>query len=184
MLLLINNISSYLDDLKECLNKTGAKYNIQKYDELNGHSISNYKGIILSGRTNSVKEMNVSNMQTIRTAYKEDRPLLGICYGAEIMALAFNGSLQRLNERIVGDNAVTVKENNLLTNRKSLNVFESHGYHIARLPHELTCVADSINCKYEIIAHANKHMFGTQFHPELSRDGMEILNNFIRLTKS
>lgn len=184
MLLLVNNVSSYFNDLKECLNKINIQYMVKKYDELDGHSISNYDGIILSGRTNSMKEMNVANMRILRSAYKYDKPLLGICYGAEITALAFNGSLQRLSDRIVGDNDVTVKERNVLTDRKSLNVFESHGYRIARLPEEFTCVADSSNCKYEIIAHCKKHIFGTQFHPEVSRDGMEIVSNFIQLTKN
>ncbi len=184
MLLLVDNISSYFKDLKECLNKLDAQYVIKKYDELDGHSISNYDGIVLSGRVKSAKEMNVSNMHILRSAYKDDKPLLGVCYGAEIMALAFNGSLQRLSDRIIGDNDITVKKENVLTNKKSLNVFESHGYHIARLPEEFTCVADSSSCKYEIIAHTKKPIFGTQFHPEVSRDGMEILGNFTRLTRT
>jgi GMP synthase (glutamine-hydrolysing) len=184
MLLLVNNVSSYFNDLKEHLNKLDTKYVIKKYDELDGYSTSNYDGVILSGRTNSVKTMNVSNMHVLKSVYKDDKPLLGICYGAEIIALAFNGSLQRLNDRIVGNNYISVKKENVLTDRRSLNVFESHGYHIARLPEEFTCVADSPSCKYEIIAHEKKHIFGTQFHPEVSKDGMEILSNFIQLTKN
>jgi GMP synthase (glutamine-hydrolysing) len=184
MLLLVNNVSSYLDDLKECLNKLGALYTVRKYDELNGNSIKNYDGVILSGRTNNAKELNVSNIQIVKAAYNDDKPLLGICYGAEIIALTFNGSLRRLNERIVGENEINVNEDNMLTNRKSLNVFESHGYYIARLPEEFTCIADSSNCKYEMIEHRKRQIFGTQFHPEVSREGMEILRNFINLTKN
>ncbi len=184
MLLLINNLSSYLDDLRKCLNKLNVNYVVRKYDEHSDQSINNYDGIILSGRTNNAKEMNVFNMKILKSAYKDDKPLLGICYGAEITALAFSGSLQRMNNRIIGYNEIAVKKENVLTDRKSLNVFESHGYHIARLPQEFTCLADSSSAKYEIIAHAKKHIFGTQFHPEVSSDGLEILGNFIHLTKN
>jgi GMP synthase (glutamine-hydrolysing) len=184
MLLLVDNVSSYFNDLKECLNKLDTQYTVKRYDELDGRSINNYDGIVLSGRTSSVRAMNVSNIDVLKSAYKDDKPLLGICYGAEIMALAFNGSLQRLSDRIIGDNDIMVKKENVLTNKKTLNVFESHGYHIARLPEEFTCVADSNSCKYEIIAHVKKPIFGTQFHPEVSRDGMEILDNFIRLMRT
>ncbi|MEE8131988.1 MAG: gamma-glutamyl-gamma-aminobutyrate hydrolase family protein [Nitrososphaerales archaeon] len=184
MLLLVNNDSSYFNDLKECLNKLNAKYVVRKYDELDHHSVSNFDGIILSGRTNIVKAMNVSNIHILKSAYKDDKPLLGICYGAEIAALAFSGSLRRLSNRIMGNNDITLKRENVLTNRKSLNVFESHGYQITRLPEEFVCIADSSSCKYEIIANTKNHIFGTQFHPEVSRDGMEILGNFIQLTKN
>jgi GMP synthase (glutamine-hydrolysing) len=184
MLLLVNNISSYFDDLQECLRKIDSRYVVKRYDELDGFSVSNCDGIILSGRTGVVKEMNISNMQILRSAYREDKPLLGICYGAEITALAFNGSLSRLGERIVGDNEVMIRNHNLLTAKKSLNVFESHGFQIARLPDEFRCIADSRNCKYEMIEHEKKRIFGTQFHPEVSKDGVEILRNFSHLTKN
>lgn len=184
MLLLVNNISSYFDDLKKYVDQLDVQYNVKRYDELDGSSAGDYDGIILSGRTSTIKEINVSNMKILQYAYKDDRPLLGICYGAEIMALTFGGSLQRLNDRITGDNDVTVMKENTLTNKKSLNVFESHGYCIARLPKEFICIAESTNCKYEIIANERKPMFGTQFHPELSGDGMEILRNFVQVTKS
>ncbi|NMJ86531.1 MAG: glutamine amidotransferase [Thaumarchaeota archaeon] len=184
MLLMVNNVSSYSNNLEECLNKLNTKYVVHKYDELDDCSISNYDGIILSGRTKSVKAMNVSNMNILKSAYKDDKPLLGICYGVEIAVLTFNGSLQRLNNRIIGDNNITVKKESILTKRNTLNVFENHGYHIARLPEEFICIADSSSCKYEIIAHTKKHIFGTQFHPEMSIDGIEILRNFVGLTKN
>ena len=93
MLLMVNNVSSYSNNLEECLNKLNTKYVVHKYDELDDCSISNYDGIILSGRTKSVKAMNVSNMNILKSAYKDDKPLLGICYGVEITVLTFSGSL-------------------------------------------------------------------------------------------
>ena len=127
--------------------------------------------------------MNVANMRLVNLAYENDKPLLGICYGAEITALAFNGSLRRLNDRIIGDHTINVKKNNSLTDKKTLSVFESHGYYIAHLPQEFEGIADSTSCNYEIVAHSKRQIFGTQFHPEMSKDGLEILSNFVKLTK-
>jgi len=183
MLLLIDNLSSYINDLVRCLNDISAKHEIKRYDELDGCNASNYDGIILSGRTNNLKSMNVANMRLVNFAYENDKPLLGICYGTEITSLALNGSLRRLGSRIIGDHIISVNRNNPLTDKKILDVFESHGYYIARLPQGFAGIADSSNCKYEIIAHDTKQIFGTQFHPEISRDGLEILSNFVKLTK-
>lgn len=184
MLLVVDNSSSYFNDLVRCLNNIHAKHEIKKYDELDGYDASNYDGIILSGRMNNFKSMNVANMRLVNFAYKNDKPLLGICYGAEITALALNGSLRRLDSRIIGDHIINVNRNNPLTYKKILDVFESHGYYISRLPEGFAGIADSSNCKYEIIAHDTKQIFGTQFHPEISRDGLEIFSNFVKLTKN
>jgi len=183
MLLVVDNSSSYFNDLVICLNKVSAKHEIKRYDDLVSCNASNYDGIILSGRTSNLKSMNVANMHLVNFAYENDKPLLGICFGVEIMALALNGSLRRLGSRIIGDHIISVNSNNPLTDKERLNVFESHGYYIARLPQGFVGIADSSNCKYEIIVHNAKQIFGTQFHPEISRDGLEILNNFAKLTK-
>jgi len=183
MLLVIDNLSSYFNDLITCLNRINARYEIKRCNELDGCNKSNYDGIILSGRTNNIKSMNVANMRLVNFAYENDKPLLGICYGAEIIALALNGSLRRLESRIIGDHTINVNSENPLTDKKTLNVFECHGYYIARLPQGFAGIAESSNCKYEIIAHNTKQIFGTQFHPEISKDGLDILSNFVNLVK-
>ncbi|MFQ5920489.1 MAG: gamma-glutamyl-gamma-aminobutyrate hydrolase family protein [Nitrososphaerales archaeon] len=187
MLLVIDNLSSYFNDLTNCLKEAGAAHEVRRYDALlDASSLKNYDGIILSGRMKSTARMNVSNMRLVKLAYESDKPMLGICYGAEIIALALNGSLRRMERRMVGEEIVTVRRSNPLTDKKdTLRVFESHGYYIARLPEEFSALADSSSCKHEIIAHNTKQIFGTQFHPEVnvSGDGHGIIDNFVKLTK-
>jgi GMP synthase (glutamine-hydrolysing) len=183
MLLVVDNSSSYFSDLVRCLNQIGGKYEIKKHHALDRCNLNNYDGIILSGRTDNLKSMNVANMHLVNAVHENDKPLLGICYGAEIIALALSGSLRRLNDRIIGDHTINMNKDNPLTDKKQINVFECHGYYIARLPQEFESVANSSNCNHEIVAHRKKHIFGTQFHPEVSKDGLEILNNFVSLTK-
>ena len=64
---------------------------------------------------------------------------------------------------------------------KEINVFESHGFEIAKLPDSLISVAESQNCKNEIIQYKGKSIFGTQFHPEMSVDGKELIQKFCLL---
>lgn len=192
MLLVIDNLSSYFDDLARCLEGMGAGYEVKRYDALDSCNPGNYDGIIISGRMKSGGSVNVPNMRLVKFAYENDRPLLGICYGAEILALALNGSLRRLERRVIGEQIVTLRRSNPLSDKKTIHVFESHGYYIARLPEELSVLADSDNCRYEFVGHNTKQIFGTQFHPEVrvsggsgggGDDGLEILSNFVRLTK-
>jgi GMP synthase (glutamine-hydrolysing) len=180
MLLVVDNISSYFNDLLASLKKIDAEHEVRRYDNLDSFDCD---GIILSGRMNSTKSMNVANMRLVRSAYENDKPLLGICYGAEIIALTFNGSLRKMDERVIGERSVNIHKNNALTEMKRLEVFESHGYYISRLPKGFESVASSDECEHEIVMHYKKSIFGTQFHPEVSKDGLEILSNFVRLTK-
>jgi GMP synthase (glutamine-hydrolysing) len=60
-------------------------------------------------------------------------------------------------------------------------VFESHAFEISKLPNVLVALADSKNCKYEIIQYKKRSIFGTQFHPEMSQDGNDLIEKFCSL---
>ena len=70
MLLVVDNSSSYFNDLVRCLGKISANYEIKRHDELDSCKAGNYDGIILSGRTNNLKSMNVANMHLVNLAYE------------------------------------------------------------------------------------------------------------------
>ena len=65
--------------------------------------------------------------------------------------------------------------------KNNLIVFESHSFEIAKLPKMLIVLGKSNNCKYEIIQYENKPIFGTQFHPEMSLDGHNLIEKFCLL---
>ena len=79
-----------------------------------------------------------------------------------------------------GNETIEISQNNLIT-KNSINVFESHAFEISKLPNMLTTIGKSNNCKYEIIQHKEKLIFGTQFHPEMSLDGNNLIENFCSL---
>jgi GMP synthase (glutamine-hydrolysing) len=65
---------------------------------------------------------------------------------------------------------------------KTLFVYESHRYCVAKLPEGFESLASSLECEYEVFSHKEKKMFGTQFHPEKSgADGMNILWKFLSI---
>lgn len=177
--LVVDNGSPYVKDITLCLDKMGQAHDLKKYDE--EFLLSNYQKVILSGRQKNKKEINSMNSKIIRTCFDNETPLLGICYGAEIIALTFGGSIHRTG-LVHGFNRINIEKPTKLLEKVHCNVYESHSYAISHLPENFICVASSSSSKHEIICHNSKSIFGTQFHPEKSGEcGTELIRNFISL---
>lgn len=185
-LLVIDNLSPFTPNILDCLNKLQANYICRKYFEMDISNNSNniqFDKAILSGRQRNSKEINVINSKIIKYCFENDIPILGICYGAEIMALTLGGAICRMDSGIHGTISVTISRPNLLIHDKeSVSVYESHKYCVSRLPQEFDSLASSNYCKHEFFSHRKKKIFGTQFHPEKSgNDGFTLLSNFLAL---
>jgi GMP synthase (glutamine-hydrolysing) len=177
--LVVDNGSPYVKDIILCLDKMGQTHDLKKYDE--EFFLSNYQKVILSGRQKNKKEINSMNSKIIRTCFDNEIPLLGICYGAEIIALTFGGSIHKTG-LVHGINRINIEKPTKLLEKVHCNVYESHSYAISHLPENFICVASSSSSKHEIICHNSKRIFGTQFHPEKSGEcGTELIRNFISL---
>ena len=124
--------------------------------------------------------MNAINSEIINHALSENKPLLGICYGAEILALTLGGTIRKSSDIIEGVHSVNVIKQNLLLD-KDIVVYQSHSYEIAKLGSQLESVASSDNCQHEIIKHQRLPIFGTQFHPEMSKDGQLLIESFLKI---
>ena len=122
--------------------------------------------------------MNAKNSKIILHAVNEKKKLLGICYGAEILALALGGTIRK-SSVIRGQQEIT-SDDNALCDGKNI-VFESHSYEISKLGDSLDSLAKSENCKNEIVKHKELAIFGTQFHPEMTDDGKKMIENFANL---
>ena len=178
MLLLVDNGSVFTKDISNTLSKSDVKFEQKSFDHISLDEIRKYDSFILSGRRQNNSQMNTKNSKIILHAVNEKKNLLGICYGAEILALALGGTIRK-SSVIQGEQEIISNESDLCTGKKI--VFESHSYEISKLGNLLECVAESSNCKNEIIKHNKLSIYGTQFHPEMTKDGQTMIDNFTRL---
>ncbi|MER3407613.1 MAG: glutamine amidotransferase, partial [Nitrososphaera sp.] len=133
--------------------------------------------------------INAANSRIVMRCRAAGTPLLGICYGAEILALTLGGSIRRMPRPVQGPLTVTVapaaNPNPLTGAKPAVSVYESHGFCVARLPEGFEAMAGSRYCTYEIFGDRAKKIFGTQFHPEKSgQDGQELLASFAALLRA
>ncbi len=180
MLLVVDNGSIYTKNLIDFLSENKVKFIVSKFDEIDSLDKSEFDSLILSGRIKNSKNMNAINSQIIQNAISERKSLLGICYGAEILALTLGGTIKKSNKRVKGQETVIVEGENKICHGE-INVFESHKYEISQLGSQLYSLAGSQSCKYEIIKHNNLNIFGTQFHPEMSSDGQSMIKSFLAI---
>ena len=180
MLLVVDNGSIYTKQLTDFLSQKNVLFEKQSPQLFNLDSLSNYDSFILSGRRKNEKKINEINSKIITYCIENDIKLLGICYGAEILALTLGGTIRKTTSIQKGSESIqTLKDNSICSD--SLDVFESHSFEISKLPNMLVHLAQSKNCKYEIIQYKKKPIFGTQFHPEMSEDGKYLIEKFCLL---
>ena len=182
MLLVVDNGSVYTKNLISFLETKKFNFHILPFNKVELSKLDRYTSFILSGRRENIKEMNAINSKIIKHCISNSKPLLGICYGAEILALTLGGSIRKTKFPIKGKKTVNVIDNNQLVSGK-INVFQSHNYEISSL-NKMKCIANSEDCKNEIISHENQKIFGTQFHPEMSDDGHKLIESFVSISVS
>ncbi|MDH3276803.1 MAG: gamma-glutamyl-gamma-aminobutyrate hydrolase family protein [Nitrosopumilus sp.] len=180
MLLVVDNGSIYTSDLVDFLKEKNFLFEkISPYD-LELELLEKYDSFILSGRRKNEKKINEINSKIIKHSIQNNKKLLGICYGAEILSLTLGGTIRKLETVQKGIEKISILKNNVLINKK-IKVFESHGYEISKLPDLLISIARSTYCNHEIIQYDGKFIFGTQFHPEMTSDGKDLIHEFCLL---
>jgi len=190
-ILVVDNLSPFTSDIVTCLGKLGANYVAIKSSRLDlpdndsGNNFS-YDRVILSGRRKNDREINFVNSRIIRQCFKYNIPLLGICYGAEILVLTLGGTIRKMTRPVQDSISIKVSKSDSILSviraDKTLFVYESHRYCVAKLPEGFESLASSSECEHEAFSHKEKKMFGTQFHPEKSgADGMNILSKFLSI---
>ncbi|MDR3143932.1 MAG: glutamine-hydrolyzing GMP synthase [Puniceicoccales bacterium] len=142
----------------------------------------NPSAIILSGGPNDAGEDGSPPLN--QALLRMNVPLLGICYGMQLLALHFGGRLENGKDREYGQTALTVLGNSPLWNdipRLPIAVWMSHGNRVAAIPENFTVSAKTPSVDIAAMADDERRIYGLQFHPEVSHtaQGMQILKNFL-----
>lgn len=139
------------------------------------------KGVILSGSPYSALQEDAPKIDL--TGIKGDIPLLGICYGAQYLALTNGGSVAPSEIREYGRaNLSSINEDVLFAGVDAgSQVWMSHGDTITTLPSDFEIIASTADVQVAGYKVANEKTYGIQFHPEVyhSSDGKKMLHNFL-----
>jgi GMP synthase (glutamine-hydrolysing) len=140
------------------------------------------KGLILSGGPSSVYSPKAPLPD--RGIYNLGVPILGICYGVQLMAHTLGGKVARGQKREYGKGTLLVTDPSsiLFANLPdSLQVWNSHGDKLVTPPAGFKAVATSENSEFAAIEDRDRKFFGLQFHPEVvhTPQGREIISNFV-----
>jgi GMP synthase (glutamine-hydrolysing) len=181
--LVVDNLSPFTPNILKSFEGLGITPLHLEFSKVSGEALANCERVILSGRRRNSKEINSANSRIVKYCAENGKPILGICYGAEIIALTLGGTIRRMHEHVQGQTTVKINKRNQLTGDQSeISVYESHAYCVARLPSGFTSLASSTYCHHEIFSHEKKPIFGTQFHPEKSGiDGDLVLKSFLKI---
>ncbi|WOV93825.1 MAG: glutamine-hydrolyzing GMP synthase [Candidatus Nitrosoabyssus spongiisocia] len=140
----------------------------------------NVKGIILSGGPNSVYDKGAPIPDD--KIFDSKIPILGICYGHQIIVNKFHGEIKRANKEY-GSATLTIDDGSSLLEGigGSTRAWMSHGDEASKIPENFKIIGHTESSKAAAIASTKEMIFGIQFHPEVihTDKGMQILKNFV-----
>ncbi|MEW6776765.1 MAG: glutamine-hydrolyzing GMP synthase [Bdellovibrionota bacterium] len=140
------------------------------------------QGIILSGSPASVDREGAPLVG--REIFDLGVPVLGICYGLQMMTHILGGQVEHSDHREYGHAILEIDEPGALFSGlpRQTRVWMSHGDRISRLPAGFRRIAHTSNSPLAAIVHESKKVFAVQFHPEVAHtdDGKKILSNFVK----
>ena len=183
-ILIIDFGSQFTQLIARKIRELGVYSEILSHNKSNKINLENVKGVILSGGPLNVyqdKKIKFDN-----TILKKNIPILGICFGHQIISKEFGGKVKQSKFREFGLAEVTkIKKSLLLKNffdkKNKSKVWMSHSDQVTKLPRGFKTVAYSKNSKLAIIEYPSKKIYGVQFHPEVTHTtkGKHILKNFL-----
>lgn len=145
------------------------------------------KGIILSGGPSSVYEAGAP--QCDPDIFKLDLPILGVCYGMQLISKAFGGTVVNVSTREYGRAQLTVNPAAQTDGAglfagfpSNTQVWMSHGDRVENIADSFVILAQAGSCPIAAVKHKTRPIYGLQFHPEVTHtpEGGLLLKNFLR----
>lgn len=138
------------------------------------------RGIILSGGPSSVYEKNAPLIS--KQIFDLDIPVLGICYGLQLICHLLGGRVEKAQQREYGHAELKISGANSLFKGipSATRVWMSHGDRVEQIPENFIVLGSTENSPFCAIKHEQKSIYGIQFHPEVAhtQNGTDLLENF------
>jgi GMP synthase (glutamine-hydrolysing) len=188
LILILDFGSQYTQLIARRIREQGIYSLVKSYDtDINEIMHFNPKGIILSGGPNSVNFKQTLNPS--REIFSLEIPILGICYGMQLLSKEFGGKVIKSRKKEFGDSKFKIKKKSKLFENIKINiehnVWMSHSDKVINVPLCFTKIGESTNSKIAAFENTTKKIFGIQFHPEVTHTsiGNKLLKNFIMICK-
>ena len=139
--------------------------------------------MILSGGPSTVTSKKFQKIP--KEVFEKKIPILGICYGLQLISKLFGGKIKSSKKRREFGRAILLKKNKSLLTKNFFNVKQSvwmsHEDAVVKLPKNFKTIASTRNSKFTIIENSQKKIYGVQFHPEVTHtdNGKQIFKNFL-----
>lgn len=181
-ILILDFGSQYTQLIARRIRELGVYSEIKPYNcSIDQISRINPKGIVLSGSPSSVYDLDAP--LPAPELIDLQIPILGICYGLQVMAHSLGGEVAKARKREYGRALLHLDDDSgLFENLNSgFTVWMSHGDRLTKLPNDFQVIAHTDNAPIAAIRHKKKSLYGIQFHPEVvhTPKGKDILANFV-----
>ncbi len=145
--------------------------------------LDSVQAIILSGGPRSVYDLDA--IMPPLTIFKKKIPILGVCYGHQLIVHMLGGKVESSTSREYGIAEIQIENDHSLFHglERSQQVWMSHGDFVRELPEGFESIAFSTNDPYSAIANDECQIYSLQFHPEVAHtiNGRVMLRNFLKL---
>lgn len=143
------------------------------------------KGIIFSGGPQNLSESTA--LRVDKKVFDLGVPILGICYGMQLIAHELGGKVKSSNKKEYGQAWIDVKKAQGILEKlkKTEKTWMSHGDYVSQVPNGFTILASSANCPVVAMSSAERKIYALQFHPEVlqTTNGSKIIANFLKICK-
>ena len=187
LILILDFGSQYTQLIARRIRELGIFSLVKPYNiTINEINELNPKGIVLSGGPNSVNFSKT--LRPRKEVFNLNIPILGICYGMQLIAKEFGGTVIKSSKKEFGHSYFKLSNKVKLFNQcaykdKQHSVWMSHSDKVNVLPKGFITIGSSTNSKIAAIQNSKLNIFGLQFHPEVTHTtiGKKILYNFFLL---
>ena len=182
MILILNFGSQLTHLISRRFRELGVYSEIKLPDEVTDDELDKADAVVLSGGPNDVNEETIKYNKTIFSCKK---PILGICYGHQVITHEFNGTIVSSDNSEYGSTELTVLEKKGIFEGldDKETVWMNHGDTIKKPPTGFRTIGTSPECRHAAFVNDDKKIFSVLFHPEVhhTKKGNVILNNFIEI---